>query len=201
MTRFKPPSPPYRGPAAHTSGTGNKPIDRIVVHSTVSVCECGGCENIARYFRSQASGGSAHYVVDPCSEVQVVFDSIIAWHAPPNSHSLGIEMCDIPGPVPNDRRGSALWKAARRAWRWARRDQQRMLHRTARLTAELALAYDVPLVFLSASKLRSGKRGITTHANVSAAWHQSTHWDPGFWPRRRFMRIVRKHARRIKEQS
>lgn len=190
----KPPAPPYLGPPAHSSAGDNKPIRRIVIHSTVSPCEPGGARNIAAYFRRQDAGGSAHYVVDPAETVQSAWDSVIAWHAPPNSNSIGVEMCEVPGPLPGDSPGSARWKALKKSWRWVRPNQRAMLDRTARLTAQLALAYDVPLVFLSPDALRSGRRGITTHANVSAAWRQSTHWDPGFWPRRRFMGMVKKYA-------
>lgn len=197
MARIKAPSPPFLGPASKSSKGANKPIDRIVVHSTVSPCEPGGARNIARYFRSPGAGGSAHYVVDPTETVQVVWDSVIAWHAPPNPNSLGVEMCDLPGPVPNDSPGSARWKALKRVWRWARPNQRKMLARTAKLVAELCAAYDVPPVFRSPAALRAGKRGVTTHVNVSSAFRQSTHWDPGWWPRRRFMRLVRRHHRQI----
>lgn len=198
MPKFTAPSPPYLGPAAHTSKGNNKPIERIVIHSTVSPCVPGGARKIAAYFRSPNAGGSAHYVVDPSEAVQVVYDGVIAWHAPPNAHSLGIEMCDTPGPVLNDKPGTARFKALRRAWRWAQPNQRRMLRRTAALTAQLALAYDVPLRFLTSAQLRAGAHGITTHNNVSQAFHQSTHWDPGFWPRRRFMRLVRREAERLR---
>jgi len=197
MPKIKPPAPAYRGPAAHTTPGHNKPIHRIVIHSTVSPCVEGGAEMIARYFKSEGAGGSAHYVVDPAETVQVVYDDVIAWHAPPNSNSLGIEMCDVPGPVPGDSRTSAALKAARKAWRWNRLAQRQMLHNTAELTAQLCLAYDVPIVFLSPADLAAGKHGITTHNNVSSAWHQSTHWDPGFWPRRKFMRLVREAAKEL----
>lgn len=197
-----PPNPPYVGPAAHTSAGDNKPITRIVIHSTVSPCRPGGARDIGRYFATQAAGGSAHYIVDPGEVVQDVFDGVIAWHAPPNPHSLGIEMCDIPGPVPGDGRVKALLKAGRRTWRWRRPEQQQMLRRTAKLTAQLCAAYHVPTNFLTVRKLKSGAHGITTHNNVSQTWHESTHWDPGFWPRYRFMRMVRKeYARLIKESA
>lgn len=198
MPRFAAPSPPYLGPAAHTTAGNNRPIDRIVIHSTVSPCKEGGARDIAAYFRSFQAGGSAHYVVDPAEVVQVVYDGVIAWHAPPNPHSLGVEMCDIPGPVPGDKRGSARWKALRRSWRWARKPQRQMLRRTARLTADLCLAYDVPPRWVGTRGLKAGRRGITTHAAVSGAWHQSTHWDPGWWPRRRFMRLVRRRVKRLR---
>jgi len=197
MRRIQPPAPVYRGPAAHTSTGDNKPIYRIVIHSTVSPCAPGWARKIAAYFRSKSSGGSAHYVVDPLEEVQVVYDGVIAWHAPPNLHSIGIEMCDTPGPIPGDKPGSAAWKALKRSWRWRLPAQRQMLRRTAKLTAQLALAYDVPLRWCNARQLRQGMHGITSHANVSLAWRQSTHWDPGFWPRRRFMKMVRAEAEKL----
>lgn len=198
---IKPPKLRDEGPAAHTSPGSNLPIDRIVIHSTVSPCVEGGAKAVARYFRTPTAGGSAHTIIDPGEAVQVVPDTVIAWHAPPNPRSLGNEMCDIPGPVPNDPPGSAARKAAKRAWRWARPEQMRMLNRTARLTARQCLAYDVPVRWVGKADLRAGgpnARGITTHAVVSQAFGQSTHWDPGFWPRRVFMAMVRKHAKRIR---
>jgi hypothetical protein len=201
MSKFLPPSPPYAGPAYRRSEGNNKPINRIVIHSTVSPCVEGGARNIAAYFRSSAAKGSAHYVIDPGEVVQAEFDSVICWHAPPNQGSLGNEMCDMPGPVPGDKPGTAAFKAAKRAWRWTKPEQMRMLRRTARLTAEQCLAYDVPPVFLSPQKLRAGKRGVTTHANVSKAFHQSTHWDPGFWPRAVFMNMVRRNVKRLRAEA
>lgn len=198
---IKAPAPTYLGPADKSSSGENKPILRIVVHSTVSPCEPGGARDIARYFRSPQAGGSAHYVVDPAEVVQVVYDSTIAWHAPPNPHSLGVEMCDVPGPVPNDTPGTARWKALKRSWRWARPNQRAMLARTAYLVAQLCAAYEVPATFLTPAALRAGKRGVTTHSHVSTAWRQSTHWDPGWWPRRGFMRQVRRHLRTIEKGS
>lgn len=201
MSTFPPPSPPYLGPPAHHSGTGNKPIDRIVIHSTVSPCVPGGARRIAEYFRSESAGGSAHYVTDPGETVQVAYDDVIAWHAPPNPHSIGIEMCDIPGPVPGAPRGSAAWAAAKRSWRWGKPNQMRMLNRTARLTARLCLAYDVPIRWLTPTRLAADQPGITSHANVSKAFGQSTHWDPGFWPRKQFMALVRLHAARLRRKD
>jgi len=199
--RFRPPSPEWAGPAAHDSGPQREPFSRVVIHSTVSPCEPGGRYDIAAYFRSPQSGGSAHYVCDPVGVVQCVHDHVIAWHAPPNSRTLGIEMCDIPGPVPGDGRVKALLKAARRTWRWRRPNQQAMLHVTAQLTAQLCLAYDIPAVWLGPRRLRDGHRGVTSHNNVSRTWHQSTHWDPGFWPRRRFMRLVRDYMATARKEN
>lgn len=197
---FLPPNPLYVGPAAHTMTGSNKPVHRIVLHSTVSPCEQGGAAKVARYFRSPESGGSAHYVVDPGVVLQVVYDSVIAEHAPPNPHSLGIEMCDMPAGtlVRWDDPATDLHSTRKNPLRWIEPNHRKMLRRVALLTAELCLAYDVPVVFLSSADLVAGKHGITTHANVSMAWNQSTHWDPGLWPKRSFMRQVRKDVKRLK---
>lgn len=183
---IRPPAPPYLGPPAHSSGTANKPINRVVIHSTVSPCEAGQARKIAAYFRSPSAGGSAHYVVDPEETVQAAYDSVVCWHAPPNGHSLGVEMCEYPNQDID---------------RWDQPNHVKLLDRTARLTARLCLAYGVPIQFLMPEDLRAGKRGITTHNNVSQAWHESTHWDPGAWPRERFMQLVNQHAARIKEKA
>lgn len=187
MATHPAPSPPYLGPAAHDSGPGNKPISRIVIHSTVSPCREGQARATAAYFGSEAAAGSAHYVVDPGEVVQVVYDDVVAWHAPPNPHSLGIELCDMPGMG----RGALL--------RWTDKAHRQMLRRAVGLTADLCLAYSVPVAFLDEADLLAGHRGITTHDNVSDAFHQSTHWDPGDWPQRAFMRRVRRRVRRLQK--
>ena len=179
------PNPPYLGPAKFHGGATNKPIDRITLHSTVGPTKAGSARGIAAYFRDTVTRpSSAHYVVDAAEVVQVVFDSVVAYHAPPNEHSIGVEMCDYPSATSKDR--------------WKDTDHKALLKRAARLVAELCLAYDVPPWFRDAAALKKGKRGVTTHAMVSDAWGQTDHWDPGMWPRRRFMREVRRQVRAIK---
>lgn len=175
-----PPSPPYLGPANHSGSANNKPIHRVVIHATVSPCEKGGARNIARYFRRTANFASAHYVVDPGEVVQVVYDSVVGYHAPPNQHSIGVELCDpMTGP------GS----------RWADKNHAAMLERAAELVAQLCLAYDVPIVKVSGGQLKGGKHGICGHADVRDAWGQTTHYDPGTeFPWDRFMAMVRAAA-------
>jgi len=189
---FPPPSPPYVGPADKSSGPGNKPIRRVVIHSTVSGSGRGVARAIAAYFRSDRAGGSAHYVVDAYETVQVVFDSIVAWHAPPNPHTIGVEMCDDPGPIPAEGERAA----ARKRWRWLDPLHVLLLRRTAKLTAQLCLAYGLPIRMLDAGDLRANPdaEGITTHDYTSQAFRQSSHWDPGFWPERRFVKLTRRYA-------
>lgn len=183
---IKPPAPPYVGPAAHTSTGSNQPIHRIVIHCTVSPCVPGGARATAAYFRTQASGGSAHYVVDPSEAVQVVYDDTIAWHAPPNANSIGVELTDS--------LVSQSWDKTN-ANRWQNPAHQAMLNRAADLVAQLALAYGVPIRRLSSADLLAGKHGICGHVDVSQAWHQSDHWDPGAsFPWDQFMALVKASA-------
>lgn len=200
MSTFPAPTPPYAGPPAKHSGTGNKPITRVVIHSAVMPCEPGRARQLAEMNRAGSGGGSWHYAVDPAETIQCSYDSVVCWHAPPNRGSLGIEMADWPEQLPAPE-GSPRWLKLRAAWRWRKADQRKMLRRTARLAAELALAYDLPTRFLSPRDLRAGRRGITTHANVSKAFGESTHWDPGYWPRYWFMQLVRQHARKLRKAA
>lgn len=189
MTGYPPPSPLFIGPPSKYSQGYNKPILRIVIHSAVYPPVRGAARRIAQYFKSPQARGSAQYCVDPWEVIQSAWDSMICWHAPPNPQTLGIEMCDIPDNQP---------KSRLKRWRWAGLAHRATLRRTARLTAELCLAYDIPIRFLGVAELkRKGPRaatGITTHHRTSLAFRQSTHWDPGAWPRVRFMYLVRKLA-------
>ena len=175
---MKAPAPTYLGPAKFHGGSGNKPIDRIVIHCTVSPCVKGGARNIAAYFRDRVTRpSSAHYVVDPGEVVQTVWDSVVAYHAPPNDHSLGVELCDpMTGP------GS----------RWRDDDHEAMLRHAAELVAGLCAAYNVPVRHVTPAQLRAGERGICGHADVRDAWHQTTHYDPGeTFPWAHFLKLVR----------
>ena len=183
------PAPPYVGPAARHGGSDNKPINRIVIHCTVSPCVPGGARNVARMFRTTTRAASAHYVVDPGETVQVVYDSVVAYHAPPNQHALGVELCDMQGGP-----GS----------RWQDDNHEAMLKRAAPLVAALCLAYDVPIDKIGPSELRAGKRGICGHIDVSHAWGQTSHIDPeatpGF-PWASFMDQIRAAARGPQEDD
>lgn len=181
-------------PNRHSGVDGNKPIERIVIHSAVIPCEPGRARQLGQMNQTSRTG-SWHYATDPKEAVQCSYDRVVCWHAPPNPNTIGIEMADWPKPWPTNRTAAAL-AAARRVWRWNGANHKAMLNNTARLTAELCIKYDLPIRFVTVAMLKKNPntRGITTHAVTSQAFRQSTHWDPGFWPRRRFMDLVRKHA-------
>jgi murein L,D-transpeptidase YcbB/YkuD len=51
-------------------------------------------------------------------------------------------------------------------------------------------------VWLYPADLQAGRRGITSHDNVSKAFRRSTHWDPGEgFNIQRYLRLVRENLR------
>lgn len=193
-------SPPVidGSPAKHSGLTGNRPIKRIVIHSAVMPCEPGRARQLARMNSEGLGGGSWHYAVDPEETFQTSYDSVVCWHAPPNPHTLGIEMADNPRPWPTGKRTQTWWNKLKKVWRWADKNHQAMLRRTARLVAELCEVHDVPVKLLSVAACRRDEHGIATHNTVSKAFKQSTHWDPGAWPYAYFMMLVKSETKKIK---
>lgn len=157
-------------------GGAQSAVSRIVIHGTVSPTVKGGARAVARYFQSPSAGGSAHYVVDPGEIVQCVKEGTVAYHAPPNTGSIGIELCD-------PQKGSAA--------RWSDTDHEAMLQLAAKLTREIAARWKIPLKWLTVADLKAGKRGICGHMDVAEAWHQTDHGDPGSgFPWTHFMNLV-----------
>lgn len=185
MPKISPPAPPYLGPAKfHGGAQGNRGFKRIVIHCTVSPCVAGGARATASYFkRSVTRPSSAHYVVDPGEVVQVVGDHTVAYHAPPNGDTIGVELCDPQAGSPA---------------RWGDTSHHAMLLKAARLVAQLGLAYGIPLRKLGPLQLRVGLRGVCGHVDVSNAWKQTTHTDPGVgFPWDEFMAMVAQAARAL----
>lgn len=161
---------------ARNHGGTQTSVTRIVIHGTVSPCVKGGARNVANDFRTTHRDASAHYVVDPGQIVQCLHERTIAFHAPPNSRSIGIELCD-------PQKGSAT--------RWKDANHEAMLRLAAPLVREVAARWRVPLVKLSVADLKAKRHGICGHVDVSHAFGISDHIDPrtGF-PWAHFMSLV-----------
>ncbi len=168
-------------PAYHVSAGQNEPINRVVIHATspgmagTTSSAAGMALATAHYFQSPASGGSAHYIEDIASEEHCVADAAIAQHAPPNPHSIGIEICGETTYTYATWLSPAVWPAVRLAQIRA----QEVCHR-----------FGVPWVRLRIADLLAGHRGVCGHVDVSNAWHQTDHTDPGpNFPWREFMAV------------
>lgn len=154
----------YRQARNYRAG-GNLPVDRVVIHDMEYPERPGGAKWCADFFGgSGAPVASAHYCIDNQTIAQSVRESDIAFHAPPNSHSIGIE--------------HAGYAAQTRA-EWLDAYSMAELRLSARLTADICQRHNLPVVYLTAADLRAGKRGITTHWQVSMAFKRTDHHDPG----------------------
>ena len=170
---------PYRFiESPNKTDAGGRAITAVVIHTMEIAERDGAAEICARWFADPISEVSAHYCVDADTVIQCVDEQDIAWHARGgNATTIGIELAGYAG---------------QRALGWADEYSSAVLRRAAALTQEICDRHGLPLRRLHASDLVGGRRGVTGHADVSAAFHKSDHWDPGpDFPWVRFFRLAR----------
>lgn len=151
--------------AAHCSArNSNGTVTRIVLHDMEMSEGSATAESCARMFHTSSIQASAHFTVDADSVVQCVELDAKAWHAPPNAGSIGIEQAGF---------------ASQTRAQWLDPYGTAMLGRSAALVAWLCRTLGVPITKVDAAGLRAGRHGICGHVDVSNAWHESDHYDPG----------------------
>lgn len=138
-------------------------MDIVVIHSTESGRGKGTARAVAGWFAgASAPRASAHYVVGDDEVLQCVLEEDVAWAAPGgNRTGIQIELCG---------------RASQTADEWLRGP---MLGRAAALVAGICRRRGIPIVRLSPADLLAGRRGITGHVDVSRAFRESSHVDPG----------------------
>lgn len=143
-----------------------RPIDRICLHDMESVRTKTTAENVASWFAgADAPMASTHYNIDCDSIVQSVHDEDTAFGAKGmNADAIHIELAG---------------RASQSSVEWSDDYSTAMLGLAAQLVYSLCEKWDVPKKFVDAAGLLRGERGITTHAEVTKAFKQSTHTDPG----------------------
>lgn len=184
---MKPGEPSITRRAVHNSGAGNLPIRRVVIHATCpgvgypAASKKGAASGTAKYFQMASSGGSAHYIYDSSRhEEHCVADSVVAWHAPPNPHSIGIEICGEASYTRGQWLSDKVWPAVEEA---------------AARTRDLCQRYGLPMRKLTVAQVRAGAEGICGHVDVSNAFHQTDHSDPGSgFPWDEFMHLVNRES-------
>ncbi|MFI8237611.1 N-acetylmuramoyl-L-alanine amidase [Streptomyces sp. NPDC085866] len=143
------------------------PIRVIVIHDMEAPEGPLTAENIAHWFATMpdTNKASAHVCVDNDSAVRCVADGDRAWHAPGcNGDGLGLEIA-----------GYARQSRAE----WLDQYSKGALEQAAKVTADWCRKHNIPAVKLTVAELVAGKRGIVGHRDVSAAYRQTNHTDPG----------------------
>lgn len=163
-------------PALHFHRGGNTPPIRVVVHTAEIDPAPGAAAAIARYFHRAGRQVSAHRVVDDAEAWGCVYDENVAYHAPPNPRSLGIELATRSSSTPAT---------------WADPYHAAMLENAAAIVRDWCTTHHLPVQLLTVADVRNGRPGICGHVHVSAAFGQSTHTDPGpSFPWTRFLQLV-----------
>lgn len=140
-------------------------VDLIVIHDMEAPESDKTAENVAQNFRTTDRQASTHYCIDNDSIVQCVRDEDTAWAAPgANANGLQLEHAGY---------------ASQRISDWTDGYSTAELGLSAQLTYKLCQKFKIPAVYVDAEGLKAGKRGITTHRAVTAAFHKSDHTDPG----------------------
>jgi N-acetyl-anhydromuramyl-L-alanine amidase AmpD len=162
----------------HRTTSTRRSVDVVVIHTMEIAERHGAADACARWFASPASEVSAHYCVDADTVIQCVREEDIAWHARGgNGNSIGIELAGYAG---------------QRSLGWSDAYSRAVVERAARLAAEICARHRIPIRHLRAADLVAGRRGLAGHADVSAAFRKSDHWDPGpDFPWARLLRLAR----------
>ena len=167
--------------AYHNSGRREaSDVKWIVVHDT----EGGTAASVAKMFSHPSALASTHLVVDEFDCYRMLDDLLIPWGAPgANTNGYHIEHC-----------GFARWSRAE----WLKHDAT--LRRGAYKAALRCVRFNIPVRWVGPIGLRLGRRGLTTHADVSK-W-QSTpggHTDPGAnFPKDVYLSYVKQYVAEIK---
>ena len=167
--------------AYHNSGTRDlKDIKWIVVHDT----EGGSAASVAAMFSRPSASASTHLVVDQVECIRMLDDRDIPWGAPgANTNGYHIEHV-----------GFAHWTRNE----WLAHDTT--LRRGAYKAALRCVRYGIPVRWVGPLGLRLGRRGLTTHADVSK-WQGTPggHSDPGpNFPKDVYLAYVKEYVAEIK---
>lgn len=141
------------------------PIRLAVIHSMEWAEKGSTAEDCARMFATMTRQASAHVCVDNNSVVRCVKDTDTAWAAPgANADGLQMELA-----------GFARQKRAD----WQDTYSRALLKNAAAVAAVWCKVHRIPVRKLTRAELKAGRKGFTSHADVSAVYKRSDHSDPG----------------------
>jgi N-acetyl-anhydromuramyl-L-alanine amidase AmpD len=154
-------------------------VQLIVIHTTEGSSRAQSAEDGAAYDARRTDKTSTHYFHDSNSTVQCVRTEDIAHTAKGEGNRRGIqhELC-----------GRAGWTRAQ----WDTAYARAMLARTAKQAARDVRKWRIPVRHLTVAEVRNGVKGFCSHHDISLAFGQSNHTDPGpNFPWTKFLDLVR----------
>jgi len=164
-------------------------VQLIVIHTTEGSSHANSAEDGAAYDQRRTDGVSAHYYVDSDSVIQCVHTADIAHTAMTAGNRRGIhyELC-----------GRASWSAAT----WRGEYALAMLRRAAAQVAIDARDWKIPVRYVSSDQVRNGVGGLCGHREITYAFKESTHTDPGpNFPWDLFLGMVKEEQAKLEEKE
>lgn len=177
--------------ATHHGPDRAGPLRLIVVHTMEAPEKGATAEATANYFASGRVNASAHLCVDNDSIVQCVRGAQVAYAAPGANHD-GFQI---------EHAGYARQNAAD----WNDDYSKQMLMWSACAAAQVVklssyFGVIIPIRRLTPLEILDGRRGFCGHRDVNAAYHKSSHTDPGVdFPWDRYLASVNWWLPRINE--
>jgi N-acetyl-anhydromuramyl-L-alanine amidase AmpD len=160
------PDLPWVPPRSYTWGRSSGAPRFIVIHTTEGSAHGTSAEDGAAYDARRTDQTSTHYFVDSTGVVQCVKTTDTAHTAGPSGNRWGIqyELC-----------GRASYD---RSW-WLGDYGRPMLRHAAAQAARDVKRYNIPVKRITPVDLRNGGRGFVGHVDVTNAWGEVDHTDPG----------------------
>jgi hypothetical protein len=147
---------------AHLWNNADNNRQFIAQHTTESE---GGNTSVVGFLERTQNGSYQTMIDFDGEEVRMAPDNRQAWAAMNEGNRRGLHVCAM---------GRADWSRER----WLQ--EGKLLERTAMRYAEWSRLYDIPLVKIGPDEIARGERGICGHIDITNAFHESDHWDPGY---------------------
>lgn len=167
------PELPFVPPKAFGKGRDGRRVMYAVVHYTAGSERATSAEDGAAYDQRRTDGTSTHFFCDQNSTVQCVLTADRANAAFSKGNRLGVhfELC-----------GTVQTRA-----QWLDAASYGTLEQAARWIARVCLKYGLPARRLTVAETRAawdvpnngGPRGIVGHVDITSAYGQGDHTDPG----------------------
>lgn len=172
---------PFKQSKYYTRGRGGRSVSQIFMHTLECQKTMGVARRVWLWFTGRNSPqASVHFIVDYNTTYQSVNTQDTAWAVDQwerNTTSISIELAGYAAQTPAE---------------WSDDYSKIELVRAARLVAEIAKEYHIPIVKLTPEQVFHGDKGIAGHWDVTQGYHiYGGHTDPGkSFPWESFLKTV-----------